>query len=465
MESNRLAPPAALSPLLALLLFIFPEPAGAQAFRHPGVVYSLEQLSFIRDKIKAGAQPWKAASDQLKGSSYGNSGHNPNPRSNVDCGTKSNPDIGCGDEREDATTALGQALLWNFTGNEANAKAAVRILDAWAGTVKTHGLYNARLQSGWSGTIWARAAEIIRYTYPGWTHAEIDKFSAMLRNAYLPYLVNGAPEQNGNWEATIVEAMMHMAVFLDDRPLFDKAVGMWRNRMRAYMYLASDGPLPIAPANWKYERIYEMLPPPAPMKTRQDTIINYWYNQGTLVDGLCQETCRDFAHSGYGLASLTYAAETAWLQGLDLYGEMQERMVAAMEFQSKYWNKQPVPKTICGGAINLREVPIFDMGYNHYHNRKGIEMPLTRQWIASHRPMGVDHHMVWATLTHAESGNVGAALGIGPGASGRHAARLGLLRSADGAFKVAVQGGKGWYDLRGARIRDQALSSSSFIRR
>src|SRR4051812_24164403 len=37
-------------------------------FAHPGVLVSQAQLDFVRGKVQAGEQPWKAAYDQMLGS-------------------------------------------------------------------------------------------------------------------------------------------------------------------------------------------------------------------------------------------------------------------------------------------------------------------------------------------------------------------------------------------------------------
>ena len=44
--------------------------------------------------------------------------------------------------------------------------------------------------------------------------------------------------------------------------------------------------------------------------------------------------------------------------------------------------------------------------YNHYHNRLGHSLPKTAAVLLTNRPTGVNHHMVWETLTHAEVGAV-----------------------------------------------------------
>src|SRR5205085_4728943 len=119
-----------------------------------------------------------------------------------------------------------------------------------------------------------RAAEIIRATFPDWSPEEIGRFQKMLREQYVPSLIEGSTE-NGNKELAMSEALINIGVFNDDRALFDAGVKMWRARAPAYIYLSTDGPKPMKPAGC-------------------DMAI--WGNKGyttPLVDGLLQETCRD----------------------------------------------------------------------------------------------------------------------------------------------------------------------------
>lgn len=91
------------------------------------------------------------------------------------------------------------ALAWYITGTQAYANTAISIMNAYAQTVKTHLLSNAPLQTGWAGSVWPKAAEIIRYTSAGWAAADITAFEVMLRNVYLPGVIVGS-QSNGNWE-------------------------------------------------------------------------------------------------------------------------------------------------------------------------------------------------------------------------------------------------------------------------
>jgi hypothetical protein len=318
------------------------------------------------------------------------------PRDIVECGSGSNPNLGCSDERADAEAAYAQALLWVITGEEAHAKKAVEILDAWAKVLTNHTNSNARLQAGWAGAVFPRAAEIIRATYPAWSAAEIAQFKQMLTTAFLPIVSKGDAGANGNWELVMTEATMAGAVFLDDRPTFDKALDMWRKRVPAYMYLTSDGMYPV--------------PPPGTTRTTPAAIIAYWQGQTTFVDGLAQETCRDFGHTEWGIAAAIDGAETALQQGVDLYAEQAKRLGAAMEFHADYVLGKPVPAWLCGGMLTLGSVPTFEIGYNHLHDRLGMDLPLTLQLLAKKTRASatpVSYFIAWETLTHAQVGWAG----------------------------------------------------------
>jgi hypothetical protein len=240
--------------------------------------------------------------------------------------------------------------------------------------------------------VFPRAAEIIKHTYTGWAAADQARFATFLHDVYLPMVVNGDPGANGNWELAMTEATMNIAIFLDDRVTFDKAVGMWRKRVPAYIYLSTDGPTPV--------------PPPGTNKS-QAQLISYWYNQSTFVDGVGQETCRDFGHLQMGYASMAAAAETARVQGIDLFGEQSTRIRAGWEFAAQYLNGAAVPSWLCGGTLNLSYDPTWEIVYNHYANRLGLAMPQSKTVVGHVRPTGASHHMVWETLTHAETGVLG----------------------------------------------------------
>src|SRR6516165_8788296 len=93
------------------------------------------------------------------------------------------------------------------------------------------------------------------------------------------------------------------------------------------MYLSSDGPRPV--------------PPPR----CGTSVLTYWH-QTSFVDGLAQETSRDFGHTFWGLAAAVNTAETALQQGLNLYAENADRIIAAFEFHNAINNGAAPPDGI-----------------------------------------------------------------------------------------------------------------------
>ncbi|MEU5276408.1 alginate lyase family protein [Streptomyces asoensis] len=363
--------------------------AAPTTFVHPGVTVSRAQLDFVRGKVDAGAQPWKGAFDQLLASKYASLSRTPKPRAVVECGSYSNPNYGCTDEREDALAAYTDALAWYVTRDERYAKKAIELMDAWSAVIKDHTNSNAPLQTGWAGSSWPRAAEIVKYTYTG-TWAGSGRFATMLRDVYLPEVINGS-NSNGNWELSMTEAAIGISVFLEDRTSYDKAMAKFRARTAAYVYLASDGELPKTVASQN-------------LNTR-DKIVAYWQGQGTFVTGLTQETCRDFTHTGYGISAISHVAETSRIQGQDLYGtDVGERLRQALGFQARYQLGAAVPSWLCGGSLNLGLGPVTEVGYNALHNRLGIAMSNTQTLTQQNRPSGSNNLFVaWETLTHGDN--------------------------------------------------------------
>ncbi|MFD0522746.1 alginate lyase family protein [Paractinoplanes durhamensis] len=356
-------------------------------FSHPGVLVSRAQLDFVKAKVAAGAQPWLAAYNQMKASSYASLTRTPKPRATVECGSYSNPNNGCTDEREDAIAAYTDALAWYVTGNAAYAQKSIALMDAWSATIKTHTNSNGPLQTGWAGSVWPRAAEIIKYTYSSWPNAA--RFATMLRTVYLPVVIAGS-SSNGNWELSMMEAAVGISVFLDDKASYDRAITRFKARAAAYIYITADGAQP------KY-------PPVGSVDTTSE-LISYWQGQSTFVDGLAQETCRDFVHTGYGISAISHVAETTRIQGEDLWPSLQERVRQALGFHTKFENGTAVPGTICGGSVQKGLGPVSEVAFNALHTRLGIAMTNSQTYTESRRPQGTNNLFVaWETLTHANN--------------------------------------------------------------
>ena len=134
--------------------------------------------------------------------------------------------------------------------------------------------------------------------------------------------------------------------------------------------------------------------------------------------GLQQETLRDFSHMAFGLGAMANAAETARIQGVDLYGEERERIVAGFELNARYLNEyldevvrlggaQPastwVPSNWVGSDFDLGGVGYatgWEVAHSHFA-RVGQAMPNTTRLVQRLRPAASGLHLSWETLTHA----------------------------------------------------------------
>jgi hypothetical protein len=234
---------------------------------------------------------------------------------------------------------------------------------------------------------------------------------------------------------------MQVAVFTDDRALFNLAVDLWHQRTPAYVYLTSDGLTPVVPPGG-YNGTASGY---AATATRTADPYGYWGQAARkLVDGVSQETCRDFEHIQYGMAGMISAAETARIQGVDLYSQEAKRIVAFLEFHAPFesqasttYQQTPIAADItipsndpmlCPNATGVGTIkllakgslghfpmqPTWEIAYNEFANRLGMNLPNTKALVTAYRApslptgwIGAHHHMAWETLTHAGVGSVG----------------------------------------------------------
>ena len=264
---------------------------------------------------------------------------------------------------------------------------------------------NGKLQAGWGGSLFARAAEIIRYSGAGWSNNDIARFEAMLHNVYLPLVITGW-SNGANWLTTFAEATIEIAVFTNDRAAFNTGIATWRAKTPTTIYDAKDGPLPISPAAY--------------LDTASE-INAYWYNPTRYITGLQGESLRDLSHMTMGLGAMANAAETAEIQGIDLYAEQAPRIIAGFELNAGYVNayldeiarlggNPPstwTPPNWPGPAGSFKNInTYYQAGWlvaQHHYTALGIAMPQTTRLI---QRLGTNAaqpalHLSWEQLTHS----------------------------------------------------------------
>ena len=367
------------------------------SFAHPGVLVGANTLADLKRHADSGREPWASILTTARNTQWLKN-YTASPRATVECGSYDKPSLGCGDERRDAAAAYIHALLFAASGDvdTAHAAKAVEIMDAWSAVLRNHTNSNAPLQAAWAGAVFPRAAEIIRHSkFGGWSAARIERFESMLTSAYLPLVIDGCFGYNGNWELSMAEATMSIAVFTEDKAAMAVALQLWRGRVPGYFYLSSDGPTPLAPDN---------------SPEGKESVVANWHGQRVFRghDGLCQETCRDMGHTQMGLASAVNAAETALHQGFDLYAEQATRLTAAMEFHAKLAlpNASQAGTWLCNNAVKGigHAGPTWEIAYNHFANRRGLtNLSNTAAVVGVVRPTGVALQMVMESLSHGDA--------------------------------------------------------------
>ena len=325
---------------------------GGPSYLHPGISHTQSTLDFVKEKVEGKEEPWFTAFEKVISSSQAELGWEPQPHVHVERGPYNNPNIGSSDFSQDAKAAYTHALLWALTEKEAHAKKAAQIIDAWSVMLESISNHDARLLVGMEGYYFCNAAELLKHTWRGWPQDNQTQFESMLRGVFYPTIKDFYPSANGNWDASMLQTMLAMGVYLDDRSMFDRAIDYYLNG-------------------------------------KGNGAVRHYFKP----TGQCQETGRDQGHTQMGLDYLANTCEIAWSQGVDLYSAFDNRLLKGFEYTAKYNLGFAVPyepyrsyqgryhyKSISDKARG-RLRPMYEKVLHHYQHRKGIETPFTEQAV------------------------------------------------------------------------------------
>jgi hypothetical protein len=97
--------------------------------------------------------------------------------------------------------------------------------------------------------------------------------------------------------------------------------------------------------------------------------------------------------------------ETAWHQGVDVYTVYEDRMVATLELMGLQSSSGSMQGTCANNTASGDVYKTWEIGYNHYHTRKGIDLPNTWAMITgkvrSADANGGSWNIFYESLTHA----------------------------------------------------------------
>jgi hypothetical protein len=152
LQSGAGAAAAALSGLAPAAAAAAPHVSGVrpnhQPIVHPGILQTRPDLEFMKAKIRAGEEPWNSAWELWLSSPAASLDFEPKPFAHVIRGAYDAGDKGGLELQESADAAENHVMQWYITGNEAHARKAIDIFDAWSGTLADFSENDAMLLAG-----------------------------------------------------------------------------------------------------------------------------------------------------------------------------------------------------------------------------------------------------------------------------------------------------------------------------
>jgi hypothetical protein len=327
-------------------------------FKHPGLLTSPKEVEFIRARLKAGQSPWIEAWQTLLQERQAFLAHTPRPHPVYDSEPHwSKP--GCArDLLEDARAVYGNTLIFLFTRDQKHAVKAEQIIDAWADVKIPTTAQTLFTTYSWPQVMWS--AELLRAYDRSWPVAQQQRFDRLLREQVVP-IAWIEPHWHNNWYSWSVCCRMCCAIYLDDKTRFDEAVNVYRVQLPRYIH----------------------------------------------ADGISIETSRDLWHTQMGMAPLVLCGEMAWHQGIDLYSLDNNRLLKGIETHIPFIegdkSNWPPGLTYNLGVNDANGTwwNMYELAWNEYHNRMGLETPNIERVVMRRRPEPF-WRIGWGTLMHDE---------------------------------------------------------------
>jgi autotransporter-associated beta strand protein len=332
---------------LAILALIGVQKADAQTqtLIHPGIAFNRSDLDQLKANITK--EPWLSTYNEFRNDgrsqlSYGMKG----PAATV----SRSPDLNNNSWKQDMMAIHNLAFMWWFTGDSTYARKATNMLDAWAVTNIAWEGTESFLDIGDYAQYWGTGAEILRYTFPGWTAANTQHVEKYFSQVLFPtsWVPIGLSDQNKG--ALQLKIALAASIFCNDVTRFNQSIEVYRMDAGGGM-------------------------------------------RNSLPNGEVGDTGRDDHWRGQATA-LVWGAEVAYKQRVDMFAELDNRVLAIAELYHKYaFDGATMTYIPFGGYASYwtnwgiqpgsRNGEMTNIIQNAYTRRKGIPTPHTDRMRAA----------------------------------------------------------------------------------
>lgn len=398
--------------------------AGTSGFYHPGCLHSQQDFDRIRDDIKNHTRKgvtdtWNIFKDNDK-------------VRQTDFFLATNPGIrhlerfnmggNFANCHRDFGACYVKAIYWKLMHDSSNpveaanakryADDAVRIFNCYAKQIiGIRGDSNFALLTGFQGWELANAAEILR-DYDGWSRSDYVRFRQWMVDVWATSAYDFLYRQNetcdshyqSNWNTSVITSLHAIAIFLDDPFLYNYAMmQIKQGYTNASLNPEVIGTGGVPTTENGYTDFHGFLPYIYDMEQyNAEHGTHYQSPLGVLCQN--QENTRDQAHAQGALGTQEQTCEQAWNQGDDLWDYNNRVMAGGVEYCAGWLSAAPTDSAFmknypwgkwesnCGNSHDQQQIsyaarenkdPIFQISYNHFANRMGLNMPYAKKQHAA----------------------------------------------------------------------------------
>ncbi len=324
---------------------------GPKTFVHPGIGMTVSDLDHIKANLDQ--EPWKTGYEDLADTSTASLDYTMRGPTNVVGHTSAQ---GRDDWRSDMIAVHDLARMWYFTEEEAYAQKARDILISWATTHTNFLSGETYLDMGYHAHDVFGGAEILRGTWPGWTQADTDTCKTYFEKVWWDetHIAVPNPLRSANQGMSQLAAALGTAVFLDDEEKLEQCLEAFRTDAAAALL-------------------------------------------SSLPNGQIGDTGRD-SHDQGQLMLAAWCAEVFWNQGIDVYSEYDNRLLAAGEYIARFNLLADTPFVQAGTVYDIYpemhyldsaaypncsfETKMINLLYSAYVVRKGMSAPYLEKYLS-----------------------------------------------------------------------------------